>query len=39
MSRFIANPHFWVLAFVVTWIAVVTVLIATGPTMTPAQMR
>lgn len=31
MTRLITNPRFWVLAFVLTWLALITVLIALGP--------
>ena len=32
MTRLITNPRFWVLTFVLTWLALITVLIALGPT-------
>lgn len=32
MVRLITNPRFWVLAFVLTWLVLITVLIALGPT-------
>jgi hypothetical protein len=35
MTRLLANPRFWVLAFVLTWLAVITVLIAVGPDIGP----
>lgn len=35
MTRLVTNPRFWVLAFVLTWLALITVLIALSPT-TPA---
>lgn len=35
MTRLLANPRFWALAFVLTWLAVVTVLIAVSPTVAP----
>ena len=31
MTRLITNPRFWVLTFVLTWLALITVLIALGP--------
>ena len=31
MTRLITNPRFWVLAFVLSWLVLVTVLIALGP--------
>jgi hypothetical protein len=31
VTRLITNPRFWVLAFVLTWLALITVLIALGP--------
>jgi hypothetical protein len=34
MPRLLLNPRFWMLAFVVGWLAVITVLIATGTDMT-----
>lgn len=33
MTRLLTNPRFWVLAFVLTWLTVVTVLIALDPTV------
>ncbi|HEY0448506.1 hypothetical protein [Actinophytocola sp.] len=35
MTRLLLNPRFWVLAFVLTWLALITVLIAMGPTTIP----
>ncbi|HEX2130576.1 MAG TPA: hypothetical protein VHH15_03385 [Actinophytocola sp.] len=35
MTRLLANPRFWVLAFVLTWLAAITVLIAVGPDIGP----
>ncbi len=35
MSRLITNPRFWMLAFVLTWLVMITVLIAEGPTAMP----
>ena len=35
MSRLITNPRFWVLAFVLTWLVLVTLLIALGPAVAP----
>jgi hypothetical protein len=32
VTRLVTNPRFWVLAFVLTWLALITVLIALGPT-------
>jgi len=31
VTRLITNPRFWVLTFVLTWLALITVLIALGP--------
>ena len=31
MPKLLTNPRFWMLTFVLTWLAVVTMLIATGP--------
>jgi hypothetical protein len=31
VTRLIVNPRFWVLAFVLTWLVLITVLIALGP--------
>ena len=31
MTRFITNPRFWVLAFALSWLVLITVLIALGP--------
>lgn len=31
MTRILANPKFWMLAFVFTWLVVITVLIAVSP--------
>ena len=31
MTRLVTNPRFWVLAFVLTWLVLITVLIALGP--------
>ena len=33
MTRLITNPRFWVLAFVLSWLVLITVLIALGPTL------
>ena len=35
MTRLLTNPRFWVLAFVLTWLTVVTVLIAMGQAADP----
>ncbi len=35
MSKLLMNPRFWVLTFVLTWLAVITVLIAMGPDVAP----
>jgi hypothetical protein len=35
MLRMLTNPRFWMLTFVVTWLAVITVLIAMGADVTP----
>jgi hypothetical protein len=34
MPSLLLNPRFWMLTFVVTWLAVITVLIATGTDVT-----
>ncbi len=31
MTRLVTNPRFWVLAFVLTWLVLITVLIALDP--------
>jgi hypothetical protein len=33
VTRLFTNPRFWMLAFVLTWLALITVLIALGPTV------
>jgi hypothetical protein len=35
MLRLLSNPRFWMLTFVMTWLAVITVLIAMGADVTP----
>jgi hypothetical protein len=35
MPSLLSNPRFWMLSFVLTWLAVITVLIAMGPDITP----
>ena len=35
MSKLLTNPRFWMLSFVLTWLLVVTVLIAMGPDIAP----
>ncbi|WP_291414029.1 hypothetical protein [Actinophytocola sp.] len=35
MPRLLTNPRFWILAFVLTWLVVITVLIALGPNVVP----
>jgi hypothetical protein len=35
VTRLITNPRFWVLAFVLTWLVLITVLIALGPSAAP----
>ena len=35
MSKLLTNPRFWMLSFVLTWLVVVTVLIAMGPAIAP----
>jgi hypothetical protein len=35
MSRLLTNPRFWMMSFIVTWLVLVTVLIAMGPEITP----
>ena len=40
MTRLLTNPRFWMLAFVLTWLVLITVLIAMGPAApaaTPAR--
>jgi hypothetical protein len=31
VTRLITNPRFWVLAFALSWLVLITVLIALGP--------
>jgi hypothetical protein len=33
VTRLVTNPRFWVLAFVLTWLVLITVLIALGQTV------
>jgi hypothetical protein len=33
MPRLLTNPRFWMLTFVVTWLVVITLLVAVGPEM------
>jgi len=35
MNRLLTNSRFWMLAFVLTWLILVTVLIALSPTIAP----
>jgi len=35
MSRLLTNPRFWMMTFVLTWLAVITVLIAMGADIAP----
>lgn len=35
MLRLLSNPRFWMLTFVVTWLAVITLLIAMGADIAP----
>jgi hypothetical protein len=35
MNRLLTNSRFWMLAFVLTWLVVITVLIALSPTVAP----
>ncbi len=35
MSKLLMNPRFWMLTFVLTWLVVITVLIAMGPDVAP----
>jgi hypothetical protein len=35
MPRLFTNPRFWMLTFVVTWLVLITVLIAMGTDMAP----
>jgi len=35
MAKLFANPRFWMMTFVLTWLAVITVLIAMGSDITP----
>ncbi|WP_281257434.1 hypothetical protein [Actinophytocola xinjiangensis] len=37
MNRLLTNSRFWMLAFVVTWLILVTVLIALSPTIAPTD--
>ena len=37
MLRMLTNPRFWMLTFVVIWLAVITVLIAMGSDITPGN--
>jgi hypothetical protein len=39
MPRLLTNPRFWMLSFVLTWLAVITVLIAMGPDIPGAAAR
>jgi hypothetical protein len=35
VSKLLTNPRFWMVTFVLTWLVVITVLIAMGPDMAP----
>jgi hypothetical protein len=35
MPRLFTNPRFWMMTFVLTWLAVITVLIAMGSDIAP----
>jgi hypothetical protein len=35
MPRLLTNSRFWMLAFVLTWLTLITVLIALSPTVAP----
>jgi len=35
VSKLFTNPRFWMVSFVLTWLVVVTVLIAMGPDVVP----
>jgi hypothetical protein len=35
VTRLFTNPRFWMMTFVLTWLAVITVLIATGTDLSP----
>jgi hypothetical protein len=35
MQRLFTNPRFWMMTFVLTWLAVITVLIAMGSDIAP----
>lgn len=35
MSRLLTNPRFWMMTFILTWLVVITVLIAMGPDIAP----
>jgi len=35
MTRLLTNPRFWMLAFVLVWLTVITVLIALGTGVAP----
>jgi len=37
MTRLLANPKFWILAFAVTWLVAITVLIAVSPSAAAAR--
>lgn len=39
MSRLLTNPRFWMMTFVLLWLAVITVLIATGADLSPDTAR
>ena len=39
MSKLLTNPRFWMLTFVLTWLVVITVLIAMGPDVAPDTAR
>lgn len=39
MPSLLTNPRFWMLTFVLTWLAVITVLIAMGPDAPGAAAR
>lgn len=39
MPRLFANPRFWMMTFVLIWLAVITVLIAMGSDISPDTAR
>lgn len=35
MNKMLVNPRFWMMSFIVTWLVLITVLIAMGPDIAP----